>query len=110
MTGYDLFVVILLGIFVNEISNASPWLARRLIRRAARWWFTTASEAAQYEEEWTALIADRPGKILQLTTAAGFASYALTLLGRRHARRIAALHGRNCNGRALVNGELPGDR
>jgi hypothetical protein len=59
------------GLAVNECSDVSPWLARRLVRWAA------GIRYPGREDELEAVIDDRPGKLLKLLTALGFVCAAL---------------------------------
>lgn len=68
---WELVAVVVLGLVINECGELSPWLARKLIRWAARVRYPTRVE------ELTALIAERPGKLFKLVTASGFACAAL---------------------------------
>jgi hypothetical protein len=72
------------GLLVNEICDISPWLALRMVRRAARLWSVGDHEVAEaYGEEWAAIIADCPGKLSKVVRAAGFLSGA-TLKASMH--------------------------
>jgi len=56
-------IPVILGLIVNEVSDLSPWLARKLLAYAAFRW--AAGEDARFvtlHEEWAALIDDCPGK------------------------------------------------
>lgn len=68
---WQFLAAVVLGLVINECGELSPWLARKLIRWAARVRYPTR------EEELTALIAERPGKLFKLVTASGFACAAL---------------------------------
>lgn len=63
----------LLGALVNEFSDLYPWMARGVARWAAWHWTKDRDRAEGYAEEWTAVIDARPGKLLKLLTALGFA-------------------------------------
>jgi hypothetical protein len=101
------------AILINELSELSPFLARRLVLLAARWWTgTDDAKAAIYAEEWSAVINDRPGKLLKLFTAVAFAASGLLKAIRRtlvpNPRRLAgdarvdARKGRNSSPRILI--------
>ncbi|MFF0721327.1 hypothetical protein [Micromonospora sp. NPDC003816] len=68
----EVVLSILLGLFVNEAFDISPWLARRLVRWSAYRWTTDPEIAAGYAEEWAAIIDQRPGKLFKLLTAVQF--------------------------------------
>lgn len=56
---------LIVGLLLNESGDISPWLARGVIRWSARR-VPDAELARDYEEEWTALLSERPGKLLKL--------------------------------------------
>lgn len=58
----------------DELRDCAPWLAGRLLKRAVR--FLPEPEQERYEEEWTAILDDVPGRLAKLFKAAGFAIYA----------------------------------
>jgi hypothetical protein len=61
----NLFIPTVLSMVIGECTEVSPWLARRVLRLAAhRLGKPEASE--RYEAEWTALLDERPGKLLKL--------------------------------------------
>ncbi|WP_327643744.1 hypothetical protein [Micromonospora zamorensis] len=72
MNNWEIILGILFGLVVNEVTDVSPWAARKLARWAAYRWATDPEIAAGYAEEWAALIDDRPGKLLKLLTAVRF--------------------------------------
>jgi hypothetical protein len=64
---------IILSLLVNELSDLSPWLARRFVARAAIIW--ARDDAARSDElraEWGAIIEDAPGKITKLVVGLRF--------------------------------------
>ncbi|MFI7131943.1 hypothetical protein ACIBQ1_40140 [Nonomuraea sp. NPDC050153] len=73
MTGIDIILGVVLGLLVNEMCDISPWLARGLVRWAARVQYGATDRAAIRSEELTALINERPGKLFKLMTALTFA-------------------------------------
>ncbi|WP_051893284.1 restriction endonuclease [Streptomyces erythrochromogenes] len=85
----EMFLGVILGLAVNEMCDVSSHLAQRLLRWAARR-IPGAGNAERYEEEWLALLDERPGKLLKL----GFASWMVirsaftmrSIYGRREAR------------------------
>ncbi len=68
----------------QRVRRVSPWLAQKLVRWAARVRYPTRVE------ELSALIAERPGKLFKLVTAAGFACAALAY--RVTHRKTAPVH------------------
>jgi hypothetical protein len=88
-----LALAVVLGLIVNEICDVSPWLARRLVRWSARLRYQDASRAQLRAEELTALINERPGKLLKLCTGAIFALSAGAARLRRAAVGQAATTG-----------------
>ncbi|TDC81353.1 hypothetical protein E1193_15070 [Micromonospora sp. KC606] len=81
---------VILGLLVNEITDISPWIARRLVRWSAYRWTTDPEIAAGYAEEWEALIDDRPGKLFKLLTAVRFSLGAAGRAAPQLARHIKA--------------------
>jgi hypothetical protein len=64
----ELLVPLALGLLANEFVDVCPWLAQKMLQWAAcRFGDTDTSE--RYAEEWTALLYERPGKLLKLVTA-----------------------------------------
>ncbi|MET7881287.1 hypothetical protein ABZS52_30675 [Micromonospora profundi] len=86
MNGWELVVGVILGLIVNEMTDLSPWAARRLVFWAAYRWTPDTDIAEGYAEEWTAIIDERPGKLLKLLTAVQFSLGA----ARRAAPRTLA--------------------
>ncbi|MFF4810560.1 hypothetical protein ACFY03_20335 [Micromonospora chersina] len=68
----ELLLGALLSLALSELTEVSPWAARKLVRWAAYRWTTDPELAAAYAEEWAAIIDERPGKLLKLLTATGF--------------------------------------
>jgi hypothetical protein len=82
-------ISIILGLIVNECSDVCPWCARKLVRWSAYRRYTDPARAAARAEELSALIDDRPGKLLKLFSAFGFAGSAFLVVCRRGlARRL----------------------
>ncbi|MFG1992369.1 hypothetical protein ACGFJ7_20550 [Actinoplanes sp. NPDC048988] len=73
---------IVVGLFVNEFGELSPWLARHLVNWAAYRWTADPRDAADLSREWQGIIDQRPGKLFKLFTAAGFASSAGATVAR----------------------------
>jgi hypothetical protein len=72
-----ILISVIIGLIVNECSDVSPWCARKLVRWSAYRCYADAGLAAAKAEELAALVDDRPGKLLKLFTALGFASSAV---------------------------------
>lgn len=73
----ELVTAVVLGLVVNEFCDISPWLARQVIRFAARC-VPNLEARERLEEEWTAGLQDRPGKILKLISALTVLASAMT--------------------------------
>ncbi|MFG1890371.1 hypothetical protein ACGFIR_21195 [Micromonospora sp. NPDC049051] len=73
MSKWEMTLGIVFGLLVNEITDVSPWLAKKLVRWSAYRWTTDPEAAETYSEEWAAIIEERPGKLLKLLTASKFA-------------------------------------
>lgn len=87
MTAFWLGVIvsIVTGALVNEFCDLSPWLATRMVRRAARRWAGDDDEqAAVLAEEWAALIDECPGQVTKVLHALRFAVGASGRSQRRH--------------------------
>lgn len=80
--GAVLFAV-LVGLAVNETSDMCSWMAAQLARWAARTWCDDEDLGMEYAEEWAAVVEERPGKLLKLFTAIGFALAAVVATERR---------------------------
>lgn len=72
MTGWELLTAVVVGLAVNESIELSPWLARRVVKVAARLRYAHNPRAVLRGEEWAAIIEERPGKLFKLLTASGF--------------------------------------
>jgi membrane protein YdbS with pleckstrin-like domain len=83
MTVAEIVLAIVLGLVVNEMSDASPWAARRLVRWSARLSYGDTARGEKRVEELAAVIDERPGKLFKLGTAARFVSSALVVRLRR---------------------------
>jgi hypothetical protein len=97
---WGLLGAVVLGLLVNEISDVSPWMAGRLVRSAARLWSLDPEIAADYAEEWQAVVDERPGKLLKLGTALGF------LAGAAQIRLGASIRGHRQTVRHALRGIL----
>jgi membrane protein YdbS with pleckstrin-like domain len=83
MSGMEITLAVVLGLIVNEFSDVSPWLARRLVAWSARQRYGDTARAEIRAEELGAVINDRPGKLFKLGTGVRFASAALAVRLRR---------------------------
>ena len=86
MTGGQIVVAVLVGLVVNECVEVCPWVARKLVAWSARRRYTDPARAGVRAEELVAVIDDRPGNLLKLLSAFGFAAAAVTTAA---ARRVA---------------------
>ena len=86
-----MIAVILIGIgcayLGNELCDFSPWCARKLVRWSAFRRYADPGRAEMRAEELAAVINARPGNLLKLITAAGFAAAAVVLSARRAVAR-----------------------
>lgn len=73
----ELVTAAVLGLVINEFCDISPWIARKVIRLAARS-VPDPEVRERLEEEWAAGLQDRPGKILKLISALTILASALT--------------------------------
>lgn len=74
------------GVIANEIGDYTSWLARKIVRRAARLWARNGEMAEAYEEEWQALVNERPGKLLKVLSALGFLGTGICMWGASNAK------------------------
>lgn len=91
MTGFwiGVLVSVATGAVVNECCDVAPWLAERVVRRAARLWAYGDPELAQvYGEEWVALIREQPGKLTKLVVALRFLAGGVARAPRRRLRKF----------------------
>ena len=87
MTLSAILVSVVIGLIVNECCDISPWLARKLVSWAAKRTYSDEMKAAIREEEWAAVIDERPGKLLKLATALAFVAGAVANSSRNAASR-----------------------
>jgi hypothetical protein len=85
MSPAEIIVAILGGLLVNEACDVSPWLARKLVRWSAVRRYGDTPRATIRADELVAVIAERPGKLLKLFTALGFAAAAMASSAARRA-------------------------
>jgi hypothetical protein len=83
MTIVGIAVAVLLGVIANEMSDISPWAARKLVGWSAHLRYGESDRATIRAEEHAALINKRPGKLLKLCTAIGFLSASIASRIRR---------------------------
>ncbi|WP_433225565.1 hypothetical protein [Actinomadura formosensis] len=93
-----LIVPVVIGLAINEYADFAPWIARKIVRRAARRMYAGKAERAEIRaEEWAAVINERPGKLFKLGTALGYclAAQLATVRRSRYAgaiKRLAIRH------------------
>jgi hypothetical protein len=99
------FVIpVLLSLAVNEVCDVAPWLAQKLVRRAARLWaFDDAAQALELGEEWAAIVNDAPGKLTKLGHALRFAGGAVWRFQSQRVIRSAVIQ-RVLRSRSVVAG------
>jgi hypothetical protein len=68
VTALSIILSIVLGLAINELSDVSPWAARRLVAWSAHIRYRDPQRAEIRAEELAAVINDRPGKLLKLGT------------------------------------------
>lgn len=90
---------ILIGILTSlaaaEITAVNPWCAKKLVRWSARRRYADNQARAKIRaEELEAFIDARPGNLLKLMTALGFAAAAVADMARKRARRPTRVHAR----------------
>ncbi|MCM0677568.1 PH domain-containing protein [Micromonospora phytophila] len=99
----EVVLALVLGLVVNEMTDLSPWLGRKLVTWSARLRYRDDPRAEIRAEELTAVINDRPGKLFKLGTGFGFLSAALLA-------RLRRLVGRESLGEEAVGDDLLGAR
>lgn len=77
MSGWEIFLGIILGLIVNETCDLSPWAAKKLVQWSARMRYTDPQRAETRAVELVSLIEERPGKLFKLCTALGFSATTL---------------------------------
>lgn len=87
MSPIEILLAIVLGLAVNECSDVSPWLARKLMRLSARLRYVDLERRRIRSDEWVALVDERPGKLLKLLTGIGFLLAAVGVSARRVANK-----------------------
>jgi membrane protein YdbS with pleckstrin-like domain len=79
----EMVLAVVLGLVVNEMTDLSPWLGRKLVAWSAWLRYQDTPRAGIRAEELAAVINDRPGKLFKLGTGLGFFSAALITRLRR---------------------------
>ncbi|RZU76215.1 membrane protein YdbS with pleckstrin-like domain [Micromonospora kangleipakensis] len=79
----EMVLAVVLGLVVNEMTDLSPWLGRKLVAWSAWLRYQDTPRAGIRAEELAAVINDRPGKLFKLGTGLGFFSAALITRVRR---------------------------
>ncbi|MFB8402195.1 hypothetical protein [Streptomyces sp. NPDC055912] len=74
-------ISLLVGLFLAEGTEIAPWMARRILRVAAHR-IGSPEATSRYEEEWLALLDERPGKLLKLLLAVNILVFATPRLRR----------------------------
>jgi hypothetical protein len=87
MTGQEVLLGVVLGLLINECCELSPWMARKLVRWAARRRYANPARAEIRAEELVGLVDVRPGKLFKLVTALGFVVAAATICVTRGVSR-----------------------
>lgn len=88
----EVLLAVILGLLVNEMCDVSSHLARLLLRWAARR-IPGEGNAERYEEEWLALLEERPGKVVKLAFASWMVIRSTFTMRRIHRRREAREQG-----------------
>jgi mycothiol system anti-sigma-R factor len=83
MSAGDVVFAIATGLAANECCELTPWCSRKLARWSAYRRYTDPARAQARAEELAAVINDRPGNLLKLTTALTFAGGAAIVSTRR---------------------------
>lgn len=91
-TGLATVLAVGLGALTNELCEISPWLATRILRRAARREARDKDEAELLFVELEALLCEVPGKLSKLIWAIGRGLYAFGTFKRRRLNFWVWLH------------------
>jgi DivIVA domain-containing protein len=86
----SVIVALLVGIGISEFCDVSPSVARKIVRWSARRKYTEPERAEIRSEELAALIDERPGNLLKLCTAFGYAGTAIAEVALRCAGVLAS--------------------
>jgi membrane protein YdbS with pleckstrin-like domain len=107
LSATEIVIAIIGSLLVNETCDLSPWIARKLVRWSAHLRYTDAGRAQLRADELAAVIDERPGKLLKLTTALGFAAAAGTVrLRRAIADRVSIVHTTAAQVQQALRGDL----
>jgi hypothetical protein len=94
-----LLLAVILGLVIEEMSDLTSWVARRIVRWAARLW-PDPQRSSELVEEWPVLIDECPGRLTKLFVALNFAMHAVAracweaIRQRRPCRRLRSLSDR----------------
>ncbi len=83
-------VSLLVGLLLAEGTEIAPWMARRVLHTAARR-LGSPEATTRYEEEWLALLEERPGKLLKLILAINILLFATPRLRRSYRAKGQAI-------------------
>lgn len=83
MSTVEIVIGLVMGLIINEVTNVSPWLARRVVKWSAQVEYAGTGFAEIREEELQALINERPGNLFKLGTSLRFAAAAAAKYARR---------------------------
>jgi hypothetical protein len=78
-------LLIVLPLLLSEFTDWCPWLAGRLVRRAAR--LLPERNRARYEEEWLAELHEVPGRLAKLAVAVSICCGAVRMRAILHPSR-----------------------
>jgi hypothetical protein len=78
------------ALLLNEFSEISPWAGRQLARYAATLRYGRCERARTRAEEWSALLNERPGKLIKLLTGLRFFLDSLPRAAWRLMKRSSA--------------------
>lgn len=89
MTTPEILLTIVFGFAINETCDLSPWLARHIVRLAARLRYDDTARGRARGEDLAAYIETRPGKLLKLGAAVCFLAVGSVAVVCRGLRAIA---------------------
>lgn len=82
-----LLLAVVTALIASECYDVCSWCACKLVRWSAFRKYADHDRAEARAEEWAAVVNDRPGKLLKLFTACGFACGAVLVASRRMVTR-----------------------
>lgn len=91
MTAWGVVLGLALSMLATEMAEVCPWLAEKLVRRAARRRYQNPEQASDRTEEWLAVLDSRPGKLPKLITALWFFGSAAGHSAARTAARVVVV-------------------